>query len=187
MPRIDYVGQIFGNREIIKNECLDEDFIAVGMKIPAQSTRSNYRLTKCLNCGQILPANIKTLKRNPPKKCCFCSGIGYKGSLTLNRNAYAELDDCYEISINFKDTTLQCYIDKESIDLVKQYSWRISQKKNKYYVLSGQASKHTLLYLHNLLMNKYDHNDGMEVDHIDGNSLNNRKNNLRIISRLKNI
>lgn len=187
MPRIDYKGQIFGNREVIENECLDEDFIKIGKKIPAQSTRSSYRLTKCLNCGQILPASVKTLKRYPPKKCCFCSGIGYKGSLELNRNAYIELEDCYEISISFKDTTVQCYIDKEDLYLVKQYSWRVSQKRSKYYAVTGQASNKTLLYLHNLLMNKTDHNDGMEVDHIDGNSLNNRKNNLRITSRLKNI
>lgn len=187
MSCIDYTGQIFGNREIIKNECSDEDFIALGMKIPSISTRNSYKLTKCLICGKILPASIKNLRKNPPKRCCFCSGIGYKGIKKITRNSYLELEDCYEIIISFKDTTISCYIDKKDKELVEQYQWRISQKKNKYYVVTGQANKKTLLYLHNLLMNKMEHNDGNEVDHIDGNSLNNRRNNLRIISRLENI
>lgn len=187
MMRTDYTDQIFGNRKIIKNECCDDDFIKLGMKIPAASTRSSYRLTQCLNCGTILPASIKTLRRTPPKKCSFCSGIGYKGTLKINRNAYVELDDCYEIIISFKDTTVSCYIDKEDKEKVSEYSWRISQKKNKYYVVTGQAKNKGLLYLHNFLMHKNSHEDGEEVDHIDGNSLNNRKENLRIVPRIDNI
>lgn len=187
MIKVDYTGQVIGTREIIKNSCTDEDFTSVGMKIPAQSTRSSYKLTKCLNCGKIFPSSIKVLKRCPPKKCSFCSGIGFKGTATITRNTYGEQEDCFEISICYKDTTISCYIDKDDKDKVAQYSWRISQKKNKYYAVTGQAKNNTLVYMHNLIMGRTDFSDGNEVDHIDGNSLNNRKSNLRVISRLENI
>lgn len=103
------------------------------------------------------------------------------------RNIYIEFENCYEIIIFFKNTTVSCYIDKEDKEKVSQYNWRISQKKNKYYAVSGQSKKGTLLYMHNLLMDRIKPQDGLEVDHLDGNSLNNRKNNLRIVSRLENI
>ena len=183
----DYVGLIFGNREIIKNECSDEDFLNNGLKLPSPTTRNEYKLTKCLNCGHILPASIKTIRRSLPKKCSFCSGIGYKGTLTLNRNVYVEAKDCYEVIIAYKNTSVTAYIDKDDYEKVKQYNWRINQKKNKYYIVTGQSKNKTLLYLHNLIMNNYIHKDNYEVDHIDGNSLNNRKENLRIVSRLENI
>ena len=179
----DYVGLIFGNREIIKNECSDEDFLNNGLKLPSPTTRNEYKLTKCLNCGHILPASIKTIRRSLPKKCSFCSGISYKGTLTLNRNVYVEAKDCYEVIIAYKNTSVTAYIDKDDYEKVKQYNWRINQKKNKYYIVTGQSKNKTLLYLHNLIMNNYIHKDNYEVDHIDGNSLNNRKNNLRFLTR----
>ena len=134
-----------------------------------------------------MPANIKTLKRYPPKKCSFCSGIGYKGNFPTNRNAYLELDDCYELVINYKDTTVSSYIDKEDKSSVEKYVWRVTKKKNKYYVVTGQSKNNTQLYLHNLLMGRTDHNLGIEVDHIDCNSLNNRRSNLRLVTRAENI
>ena len=178
---------IIGNREIIRNYCENDDFEKVGKSIPSQSTRQNYILTKCLNCGAILPADLKTLRRCPPKKCSFCSGIGYKGNLQNNRNAYIELDDCFEIIINYKDTTVSTYIDKTDKQMAEKYIWRITKKKNKFYVVTGQSKNKTLLYLHNLLMGRTNHDEGMEIDHIDCNSLNNRRNNLKKVTRLENI
>ena len=40
-------------------------------------------------------------------------------------------------------------------------------------------------YLHDMVLE--DRNDGLEIDHIDGNSLNNRRNNLRAVSHQDNI
>lgn len=187
MSKSEYVNKVIGTRLILQENCEDEDFLKLGKKLPSENSRKKYVLTKCLNCNTIFPSNLSTLKRCPPKKCCFCSGVGFKGEGKIIRNTYFEFEDYCEILILYKDTSLTCYIDKEDKNKVKKYSWRISKKKNKFYVVTGNAKNKTLLYLHNLLMDKTSHSDGNEVDHIDGNSLNNRKSNLRIVSRLENI
>lgn len=185
--RINYEGQVFGNRRIIKNFCDDEDFFKLGLSLPTKESRGNYRLTQCLNCGQVLPANIKNLKKTAPKKCCFCSGIDYKGKTPLCRTNYGDDGETCEIIIPYKDGYLTGYIDTEDKQKVQQYNWRISKKKNKYYIVTGQSKNNSLLYLHNLIMNHNYEKTKKEVDHIDGNSLNNRKANLRIVERITNI
>ena len=74
-------------------------------------------------------------------------------------------------------------IDVEDIPKCKNKRWRISKKKNKIYVVSGSKSN-KMIYLSRFILDYYGE---LEVDHIDGESLNNQKNNLRIISRQNNI
>lgn len=102
------------------------------------------------------------------------------------KNIYQEQDDCYIIQVQYKDTFVPVYIDKEDYEKVKKYNWRTSHKKNKIYIVTGQSRNGNLMYLHNYLMN-YTPIPQQEIDHIDCNSCNNRKNNLRIISRQSNI
>lgn len=102
------------------------------------------------------------------------------------KNIYQEQSDCYIIQVQYKNEYVPVYIDKEDYEKVCQYNWRTSHKKNKIYIVTGQARNHTLMYLHNYLMN-YTPIPQQEVDHIDGNSCNNRKSNLRIVSRQSNI
>jgi len=51
--------------------------------------------------------------------------------------------------------------------------------KDKYYAKNGKYG-----YMHRMLMN---YPDGMVVDHIDGDGLNNRRENLRIITTRQNL
>lgn len=37
--KVNYEGQIFGNRKIIKNECVDEDFRKMGLTLPTETTK----------------------------------------------------------------------------------------------------------------------------------------------------
>lgn len=185
MLKINYVGQIIGTRKIIKNNCDANDWIKNGLKIPKDI--SSYKLCQCLNCGHEMPCDIKVLKRYPPKKCSYCSGIGYKGTNTLKRNFYEIHENYVSVNVLFKDEYITFFVDIEDFDKVKKYVWRISKKKNKYYAVTGNK-KTGLLYVHNYVLNyTYNYLDKKEVDHIDGNSLNNRKSNLRIVSRLENI
>ena len=90
------------------------------------------------------------------------------------------------LQVQYKKIWYDAYIDIEDIDKVKMYHWRANHKKNKVYIITGSFSKGTAQYLHNFLMN-YIPQDKMEIDHIDGNSLNNQKDNLRLVTRQQNI
>ena len=183
MSKINYVGQIIGTREIIKNYCDDEDWLKAGMKKPSSYERNNcYVLGKCLNCGAIKPVDIKLLKRNPPKRCSFCSNIGHHSSISSNTNQFVSYDSYAIINIQYKKEIVTVYIDLEDLEKCSNKYWRISKKRNKYYVVSGP--KDSQIYLHQFVFGKAP--KGYEIDHKDGNSLNNRKENLRYLTRQDN-
>lgn len=101
-------------------------------------------------------------------------------------NKFIELEDCFMVKIQYKNIWYKSYIDKEDYEKVIQRHWRVSHKKNKVYAVSGSKAKNNVVYLHNYILD-YQYQDKLEVDHIDGNSLNNRRNNLRIVPRQVNI
>ena len=76
------------------------------------------------------------------------------------------------------DITGKSIIDMDDIDIVKQYKWTLG---NHGYVTSG-AGKNQIL-LHRLLSNAF---DGIYVDHINRNKLDNRKLNYRFCTNQEN-
>lgn len=89
--------------------------------------------------------------------------------------------------IKYKDEYKEVKFDKSDYLKISQYHWRISHKKNKFYVCTGQAKNGgKIIYLHNIVMD-YTPDKLNEIDHINGDSLNNKKENLRLISRIHNI
>lgn len=101
-------------------------------------------------------------------------------------NKFIKKDDCYIMQVQYKDIWYDFYIDLDDYEKVSSLHWRVSHKKRKVYAVSGSRAKKNVVYLHNYLLN-YTYKNNCEVDHVDGNSFNNRKNNLRVVSRLKNI
>jgi len=75
----------------------------------------------------------------------------------------------------------QVLLDKEDIEKVNKTNWRLSEKG---YVISSINRKTTRI--HNLILNRNTDNQKITCDHIDRNKLNNKKENLRIISHLEN-
>ena len=59
--REDFTNQVFGNRLVIRNYCVQEDWTNINKPIPKEWEK--FRLTKCLNCGALLPADIRNLKK----------------------------------------------------------------------------------------------------------------------------
>jgi hypothetical protein len=88
------------------------------------------------------------------------------------------------IQHNYED--VQFIIDADDFDKVKERAWHLSSGKyigSTFYLDGGIKLE---LYLHNLIMNKitFDGKGTKEsVDHINRNGLDNRKENLRIISQ----
>jgi hypothetical protein len=76
-------------------------------------------------------------------------------------------------------------VDDEDADFINQWHWSFNGK----YVVRGQRygerkyNKQHKIYLHRIVSNAP--NDKI-VDHIDKNTLNNQKNNLRICSQVEN-
>lgn len=79
---------------------------------------------------------------------------------------------------------IETLIDKEDIEKVQKHIWRAvrqADKKN-YRFSTGQNTE--MILLHRYLVNCP---DNMVVDHINRNTLDNRKNNLRICTQYENI
>lgn len=92
-------------------------------------------------------------------------------------NEIIEYDDCAEIVLYDEDNeeVARALIDLEDVELVKHYKWCLNGNG---YVRSNKAG-----YLHRFLMNP---SEDMVVDHISHNTLDNRKDNLRICTLQQN-
>lgn len=182
MKRIDYTNEIIGNRQIVRNYCINSDWTRLGLQVPTNA--SKYRLGKCLVCNETMPVDVKILKRFPPKRCAFCSNIGSKSTLPIRTNTWAIHEDYAVLNILYNNTIVSAYVDVEDVSKCQSKSWRVSKKRNKFYAVSG-SKKNGMIYLHQFIFGK-PKEIGLEIDHIDGNSLNNRKANLRYLPRSEN-
>lgn len=107
------------------------------------------------------------------------------------KNRVVEINDnVVAIEIRYKNTVLLCYINK--IDLSKVASikgtWHINRGKSGH--IDGVRTKIQVnkirkqIWLHNFIFNKLDSNN--IIDHIDHNTLNNVRTNLREVSKEQN-
>ncbi len=124
-------------------------------------------LWKCLcQCGNYKNIMIGDLNSGRVKSCGKC-------------NTYIELND-YMICKDVKG--LEFKFDKEDYNLIKDFTWNIAGQKKKYVVTHEKDSVHKLR-LHVFLMSPP---KGYIVDHINGDTLDNRKQNLRICTIQEN-
>jgi hypothetical protein len=81
--------------------------------------------------------------------------------------------------------TFKVFFDEEDTNIVESYSWRvkIKQGSQNYYAACNIVidGKRTVRYMHQLFLS-----DAKYVDHINRNSLDNRRENLRSITPTQN-
>lgn len=85
--------------------------------------------------------------------------------IQLSRNHTAVVDDC-------------------DAELVRPYTWRYVKNKNCEYAHAWHPQTGELVTMHRLVANAP---DGLDVDHRDGNGLNNSRGNLRVATRSQNL
>lgn len=97
-------------------------------------------------------------------------------------NNYYEKED-YIVGIS-SNTQEEFFIDKDDFDKVKDYTWR---EKDGYIETSFKniGEKKKRISLHSLILNNNDKTK--EIDHINKNKKDNRKNNLRLVSHSDNM
>jgi hypothetical protein len=81
------------------------------------------------------------------------------------------------------------FVDNEDYEELSKYKWRASVQPNgRVYAIRSQRNplKKTqdTIFMHRVIT---DASRGMDVDHIDGNGLNNTRSNLRVCSRSENL
>lgn len=104
------------------------------------------------------------------------------------KNLYIEYDDYYILKIiSRKHGEFDVYISKESFDLCKKYNWNINRYKRTknqlnvyYYIVNDKVG-----LLHRYLMGVAQRNQ--IVDHINGNTLDNRIENLQVLTHRQNL
>ena len=146
-----------------------------------------FQLT-CSNCGRKI-----FRKRRQEYKNCFCSkqceSDFRKGKLTRPKKTNEIIIEGNNAIIKIQNNILgelDCLIDVEDVELVKNYFWNIRYDKRHpdctVYVES-RSKNNKRVHLHRLITNCP---SGLVVDHINGDGLNNKKNNLRIVTQSAN-
>lgn len=77
-------------------------------------------------------------------------------------------------------------VDDEDYEYLNQWKWYANQRGKYYYArrtLRNEQNKFSWITMHRLIMNPP---KGMDVDHINHNTLDNRKCNLRVCTRSQN-
>lgn len=77
-------------------------------------------------------------------------------------------------------------VDDEDFEYLDQWFWSFDRRyvyRKEYLGMDGGKQKYKKIYLHRLIMNTP---EGFDTDHINHDKLDNRKENLRIVSRSQN-
>lgn len=155
---IDIAGQRFGKLVVLEN-------------VPPRNCRAYWRC-RC-DCGQLIEIDGKSLRTGNTKTCgCGRGGKMYWTPEEVSGGVFAIplLGSVYAL------------VDRPDVPLLLAYNWQVLRVKGRpAYAASRVAGVYVLM--HRLIVEAP---AGSEVDHVDGNGLNNRRENLRCCTHQQN-
>lgn len=162
----DLTGEKFGRLTVLRKS--DDYYISPnGVKIIKW-------VCKC-DCGNEITTTGSSLKKGSTKSCGCLNTEKRKllGKSSKKYNTY-DLSGDYGIGRTLKNE--EFYFDIEDYEQIKEYCWFID---NRGYVLANTfgEEKHKMIQMHRLLLN---FPEGKDIDHINHNTKDNRKMNLRV-------
>lgn len=92
------------------------------------------------------------------------------------------IDDCGIAHIKMSNTDNEMLCDVECMNELLKYYWN---ENSEGYARSSNGNKK--VYAHRIVLNVGDYNSNNPVDHINGNTLDNRKQNLRLVTVRQNV
>lgn len=142
-------------------------------------------IIECNQCGKEFYKKPYRLKMSKNHYCCRnCMAIGLRQpNKIILKETYAE------IVIEHKNEQIIVLIDIEDINKIEIAKWHAQYDEtiNNYYIVANERNttvkNRKMLILHRYIMNCP---DNMETDHINRNTLDNRKQNLRNVESIIN-
>ena len=139
---------------------------------------------KC-DCGKEIIVKSKSL-RSGNTTSCGCSRLDWakRNPIMINRkyNIY-EFENNYGICYT-EDKKFKWLFDKEDYEIIKPYYWTTSESKTGYAEAKDSSIRRSIQMSRLVMGLKY--GDKREVDHINHDIHDNRKQNLRICNRSEN-
>src|SRR5579875_3891234 len=113
--------------------------------------------------------------------------LGNKQELKLVKNENGK--NHYELTVTKRKTKYVIKFDEEDLKLIEPYAWKIS--KDGYAVTNFVNRNNATIYL-NMHKIIYEHHngkvlEGKDIDHINNDKLDNRKENLQVLTKSENI
>ena len=164
----DLVGRKFGRLTVVERA---NDYI-----VPKNGQHQIMWKCKC-DCGNTTIVRGSTLK-NKTSTSCGCIHKQTVREIGCANKKYNTYDLSGEYGIGYTSKGEEFYFDLEDYNLIKNYCWNID---NHGYVISGQSNG--VVLFHVLIMNT---KKGEDVDHIHHKRNDNRKSELRVVTRSQN-
>lgn len=151
----------------------------IGQGEPVKSGNGTMGTSYCkCDCGNYKVIRNHSLKNGLTKSCgCGCEANRAKILNKSNGNIY-DLSGEYGLG-KASNADVWFKFDLDDYDKIKDYSWSLSQSR---YIICHQRKVKGYIYLHKFVMNE----KNSIVDHINGDSLDDRKSNLRKATNQQN-
>lgn len=165
----DLTGQKFGRLTVVKR---------VEDAITEKGNRFTQWLCSC-DCGNddiVIFGSALTRKKRPTLSCGCLQRDKVSG---ITKNDYEFSNDGYVIGYT-SNTNKQFIFDADDYEKVSKYHW---YEETNGYIRSSGKRKEDRFHIHRLIMG---FPDGMNIDHINHNTFDNRKSNLRIVTVSQN-